>query len=150
MVRNAVTDGWGDEVRSVLGKSLSNHYKAFGTGLGVTMLLQSSSATALLTSSFSGQGILTTASALAVILGADVGTTLVAQLLTFDLSALSPILVALGVAFYTFSKGGRTKDLGRLLLGIGMMLLALKLIRLRCRCESRRLFSRFLSRLEKT
>jgi phosphate:Na+ symporter len=128
MVRNAVTDGWGDEVRSVLGKSLSNHYKAFGTGLGVTMLLQSSSATALLTSSFSGQGILTTASALAVILGADVGTTLVAQLLTFDLSALSPILVALGVAFYTFSKGGRTKDLGRLLLGIGMMLLALKLI----------------------
>lgn len=128
MVRIGVTDGWGNEVRSLLGKSLSNHYKAFGTGLGVTMLLQSSSATALLTSSFSGQGILTTASALAAILGADVGTTLVAQLLTFDLSALSPILVGLGVAFFTFSKGGRTKDMGQLLLGIGMMLLALKLI----------------------
>ena len=118
----------GNEVRRVLGKSLSNHYKALFTGLGVTMLLQSSSATALLTASFSGQGILTTASALAVILGADVGTTLVAQILTFDLSALSPILVALGVAFFTYSKGGRTKDMGRLLLGIGMMLLALKLI----------------------
>jgi phosphate:Na+ symporter len=128
MVRIAVTEGWGNDVRRVLGKSLSNHYNAFCTGLGVTMLLQSSSATALLTSSFSGQGILTTASALAVILGADVGTTLVAQILTFDLSALSPILVALGVVFFTYSKGGRTKDIGRLMLGIGLMLLALKLI----------------------
>lgn len=128
MVRIAVTEGWGNDIRRVLGKSLSNHYNAFCTGLGVTMLLQSSSATALLTSSFSGQGILTTASALAVILGADVGTTLVAQILTFDLSALSPILVALGVAFFTYSKGGRTKDIGRLMLGVGMMLLALKLI----------------------
>ena len=128
MVRIAVIEGWGNDVRRLLGKSLSNHYNAFCTGLGVTMLLQSSSATALLTSSFSGQGMLTTASALAVILGADVGTTLVAQILTFDLSALSPILVALGVVFYTYAKGGRVKDFGRLMLGIGMMLLALKLI----------------------
>ncbi len=67
MVRIGVTDGWGNEVRRVLGKSLSNHYKALCTGLGVTLLLQSSSATALLTASFSGQGILTTASALAVL-----------------------------------------------------------------------------------
>jgi phosphate:Na+ symporter len=128
MVRIAVTEGWGNDVRRVLGKSLSNYYHAFGAGLGVTLLLQSSSATALLTSSFSGQGILTTASALAVILGADVGTTLVAQLLTFDLSALSPALLAFGVALFSYSKSGRGKEVGRLALGIGMMLLALKLI----------------------
>jgi phosphate:Na+ symporter len=128
MVRIGVTDGWGSEVRSALGASLSNRFKAFFSGLGVTLLLQSSSATALLTSSFSGQGIFTTATALAVLLGADVGTTLVAQVLTFDLSALSPFLVAIGVAMFTYSKGGRTRDIGRLLLGIGMMLLALKLI----------------------
>ena len=107
MVRIAVTDGWGNDVRRVLGKSLSNHYHAFFAGLGVTMLLQSSSATALLTSSFSGQGILTTASALAVILGADVGTTLVAQLLTFDLTFLSPTLLALGLALFSYSRGRR-------------------------------------------
>lgn len=128
MVRIAIVEGWGNDVRRVLGKSLSNHYSAFCAGLGATMLLQSSSATALLTSSFSGQGMLTTASALAVILGADVGTSLIAQVLTFDLSALSPILVALGVIFYSYSKGGRIKDVGRLMLGVGMMLLALKLI----------------------
>ncbi len=128
MVRIGITDAWGSEVRTALGASLSNRYKAFFTGLGVTVLLQSSSATALLTSSFSSQGIITTGPALAVLLGADVGTTLVAQILTFDLSALSPFLIAIGVAMFTYSDAGRTRDIGRLTLGIGMMLLSLKLI----------------------
>jgi len=128
MVRIGVSEAWGSEIRGALGASLQNRFKAFASGLGVTMLLQSSSATALLTSSFSGQGILTTATALAVLLGADVGTALVAQILTFDLSALSPILIAVGVAVFTYSPGGRARDCGRITLGIGMMLLALKLI----------------------
>ena len=128
MVRIGISESWGSQIRSALGASLNNRFKAFLSGLGVTMLLQSSSATALLTASFSGQGILTTATALAVLLGADVGTTMVAQILTFDLSALSPALIAIGVAMFTYSAGGRTKDVGRLILGIGMMLLALQLI----------------------
>lgn len=128
MVRTGIIDAWGNEVRSALGASLSNRFKAFFAGLGVTVLLQSSSATALLTASFSGQGIITTGPALAVLLGADVGTTLVAQVLTFDLSALSPILIAIGVGMFTVFAGGRNRDIGRLILGIGMMLLSLKLI----------------------
>ncbi|MCP4764962.1 MAG: Na/Pi cotransporter family protein [Gammaproteobacteria bacterium] len=128
MVRIGISEGWGSEIRGALGASLNNRFNAFLSGLGITMLLQSSSATALLTSSFSGQGILTTATALAIMLGADVGTTLVAQILTFDFSALSPFLIAIGVALFTYSPGGRTRDVGRLLLGLGMMLLALKLI----------------------
>lgn len=128
MVRVGISDGWGEEIRTTLGASLSNRFKAFASGLGVTMLLQSSSATALLAASFSGQGILTTATALAVLLGADVGTSLVAQVLTFDFSALSPMLIAIGVALYTYFPHGRARDAGRLTLGIGLMLLALKLI----------------------
>lgn len=128
MVRIGISEGWGTEIRAALGASLNNRFKALLSGLGITMLLQSSSATALLTSSFSGQGILTTATALAILLGADVGTTLVAQVLTFDLSALSPLLIAVGVALFTYSVSGRRRDVGRLLLGLGMMLLALKLI----------------------
>jgi phosphate:Na+ symporter len=128
MVRIGISDSWGSEIRGSIGASLNNRFNAFLTGLGVTMLLQSSSATALLTASFSGQGILTTATALAIILGADVGTSLVAQILTFDLSALSPILIAMGVAMFTYYDAGRVRDTGRLLLGLGMMLLALKLI----------------------
>jgi len=128
MVRIGITDAWGSEVRSALGASLSNRFKAFFAGLGVTVLLQSSSATALLTASFSGQGMITTGPALAVLLGADVGTTLVAQVLTFDLSTLSPMLIILGFGMFSLFTGGRKHDLGRLLLGIGIMLLALKLI----------------------
>ncbi|MCH8104434.1 MAG: Na/Pi cotransporter family protein [Proteobacteria bacterium] len=128
MVRIGITDAWGSEVRSALGASLSNRFKAFFAGLGVTVLLQSSSATALLTSSFSGQGIINTAPALAVLLGADVGTTLVTQILTFDLSAISPLMIAAGMGMFTYSDSGRTRDIGRLVLGIGMMLLSLKLI----------------------
>ncbi len=128
MVRIGISEGWGGEIRGALGASLNNRFKALLSGLGVTMLLQSSSATALLTSSFTGQGILTTATALAIMLGADVGTTLVAQILTFDLSALSPLLIAFGVILFTYSPGGRRRDVGRMLLGLGMMLLALKLI----------------------
>ena len=128
MVRIGISESWGSEIRNSLGTSLDNRFKAFFTGLGVTMLLQSSSATALLTASFSGQGMLTTATALAILLGADVGTTLVAQILTFDFSALSPILIALGVALFTYSEGGRRRDIGRLLLGLGLMLLSLQLI----------------------
>ena len=127
-MRIGVTDAWGSEIRGWLGASLKNRYKALLSGLGVTMLLQSSSATALLTSSFSGQGILTTATALAILLGADIGTTLVAQVLTFDLSALSPALIAIGVAMFTYFNAGRARDCGRLILGLGLMLLALKLI----------------------
>ena len=89
LVRVGVSDGWGGVIRDRLGASLENRFKALLSGLGVTMLLQSSSATALLTSSFSGQGILTTGTALAIMLGADVGTTLVAQLLTFGAEVLA-------------------------------------------------------------
>ena len=128
MVRIGISEGWGSEIRGALGASLNNRFKALLSGVGITMLLQSSSATALLTSSFSSQGIINTGPALAVLLGADVGTTLVAQILTFDLSSLSPFLIALGVAMFTYSDAGRTRDIGRLALGIGMMLLSLKLI----------------------
>ena len=128
MVRIGVSESWGSDIRATLGASLNNRTRAFLSGVGITMLLQSSSATALLTASFSGQGMLTTATALAILLGADVGTTLVAQILTFDLSALSPVLIALGVAMFTYSAGGRRRDAGRVLLGLGIMLLALKLI----------------------
>ena len=128
LVRTGITDGWGEAIRQRLGASLEHRGRALLTGLGVTVLMQSSSATALLASSFCGQGILSAATALAILLGADIGTALVAQILGFDLGALSPILIALGVALFTYSAAGRRRDLGRVLLGIGLMLLALQLI----------------------
>ncbi|HPQ50913.1 MAG TPA: Na/Pi cotransporter family protein, partial [Alphaproteobacteria bacterium] len=75
-------------------------------------------------------GLISTTSGLAVVLGADVGTTLVAQLLTFDLSWLSPVLIIFGYAFYSSKEQASVKrQIGRILVGLGLMLLALTVIK---------------------
>ncbi len=128
MVRTGVTRAYGSEIRRALGWSLGNRVKSFGTGLGVTIILQSSSATALLASSFAGRGLMATAPTLAILLGADVGTTIVAQVLSFDLSLLSPVLLFAGIILFMSSSSGRLRNTGRILIGLGQMLLALRLI----------------------
>jgi len=128
MVNTGVTRAFGRELGNILNFSLKNRFKSFLGGLGVTMLLQSSTATALLTASFAGRGLVTASAGIAVMLGADVGTTLVAQALSFDLSWLAPILLFLGFVRHATSKTTRAKNLGRIFLGLGMMLTALKLL----------------------
>jgi len=128
MVRTGLMRGVGGDLRRFLGGSLSNRLLAFGAGLGTTVLLQSSSATCLLVTSFAGRGLVATAPALAVMLGADVGTSLVAQLLSLDLGWLSPLLVLVGVIAFLSGDSGRRRDLGRAVIGLGLMLLALRLV----------------------
>jgi len=118
----------GADLRRVLGASVSNRSKAFLAGLGVTGLLQSSTATALIATSFVGSGLIATAPALAIILGADVGTSLLAVLFSFDLSWLSPLLIILGVILFLTSRGTSRKRVGRILIGLGVIIHALKLI----------------------
>ncbi len=128
MVRTGMTRAFGGRLRRHLGRSLSNRFKAFFAGIGITCLLQSSTATALLASSFSGQGMVATAPALALLLGADVGTTLVAQALSFDLSLLNPILLFAGTCLFLSARSELQKHLGRTVIGLGLMLQALQLI----------------------
>lgn len=128
MVRTGLMRGIGGDLRRFLGGSLSNRLLAFGAGLGTTVLLQSSSATCLLVTSFAGRGLVATAPALAVMLGADVGTSLVAQLLSLNLGWLSPLLLLIGVIAFMSGGSGRTRDLGRAVIGLGLMLLALRLV----------------------
>jgi phosphate:Na+ symporter len=128
MVRTGMTRAWGRELQKVLKWSLSNRFKAFLSGLGVTVLLQSSTATSLLTSSFAGRGFVAVAPGLAVLLGADVGTTIVAQILSFDLSLLSPVLLFGGLVLFSVAEKSRLKNLGRMVFGLGLMLLALTMI----------------------
>jgi phosphate:Na+ symporter len=101
---------------------------AFLAGLGVTGLLQSSTATALLTSSFVAQGLLTTAAALAVMLGADVGTAVMVQVLALNLRWLAPLAITVGVVVYLSRRNERAGQIGRIILGFGVMILALQLI----------------------
>jgi phosphate:Na+ symporter len=94
----------------------------------VTALLQSSTATALMTASFTADGAVTLAAALAIMLGANVGTTLIVQILSFDVSAVSPVLLLIGLVAFKHSQRTRVRDLGRVSIGLGLMLLSLHLL----------------------
>lgn len=128
MVRTGVTRSFGAELRRLLALSAKSRLSAFASGLAVTGALQSGTATTLIITSFAAQGLVTGAAALAIILGADVGTTIVVQVLSFGLHWLSPLLIAAGVFGFLAAKRSRHKNLARITLGLGLMLLALQLI----------------------
>jgi phosphate:Na+ symporter len=128
MVQSGVVRVFGSDLRHMLGRGLKTRVRAFIVGLGVTAALQSSTATALMMTSFAGAGAAELASALAVMLGANVGTTLIVQALSFDVQLLFPLLIIAGVVAFRRGRGTRYQDLGRVSIGLGLMLLSLELL----------------------
>lgn len=129
MVKSGVTRAFGVQLRKVVSVATKNRVSAVLAGAGVTALLQSSTATAMIISSFAGQGLIATTAGLAVVSGAYIGNTIVAQFLTFDLSWLSPALVIIGYIFYSGKEQAATRrQIGRILIGLSLMLLALATI----------------------
>jgi phosphate:Na+ symporter len=128
MVQSGVTRVFGSDLRSVLGRGLKTRFHAFLVGLGVTAALQSSTATALMATSLTGSGAVELVPALAIMLGANVGTTLIVQVLSFDITMVFPVLIAAGVFTFRRGRGTRWQDIGRVAIGLGLMLLALHLL----------------------
>lgn len=128
MVNTGIIRAFGARLRRFLGKVLKRRVPAFLAGMGVTAILQSSTATALMLSSFTASGLVALAPALAVMLGANVGTTLIVQVLSFDASAIAPTLLLLGFLAFKRSKQTLVKDLGRVGIGLGLMLLSLDIL----------------------
>lgn len=128
LVRTSVLRVYGAELRRFLSVNVGNRFMALLAGLGVTTLLQSSTATALLTTSFAGSGLIATAPALSIMLGADIGTALAAVFLSRDLSWLSPLLIFIGVIVFLSRQRTPAEHLGRVAIGLGLMMLALQLI----------------------
>jgi phosphate:Na+ symporter len=128
IVRTGIMRVYGANLRSVLSHSVEKKPLAFCAGIGVTALVQSSNATTMLVTSFVAQDLVALAPALVIVLGADVGTALMARILTFDLSWLSPLLIFIGVIFFLSRKQTRAGQLGRVGIGLGLILLALELI----------------------
>jgi phosphate:Na+ symporter len=125
MVGSGVQRGFAPVLRRWLGKNLDSPLRAFATGLGITTLLQSSTATGLLATSFTATGVIALAPALAVMLGANVGTALLTQLLSLNMALVGPPLVLLGVLAFRWAADGRTRNVGRIVIGLGLMLMAL-------------------------
>jgi phosphate:Na+ symporter len=128
MVRSGITRAFGTELRSALAHGLKTRLHAFLAGLGVTAVLQSSTATALMAVSFVGTGAVHLVPALALMLGANVGTTLIVQVLSFDITLVFPVLIALGVLLFRRGRASRLRDLGQVVIGLGLMLLSLHLL----------------------
>lgn len=128
IVRTGILRVYGTALRRLLSQNMTRRPLAFIAGILVTAVVQSSNATAMLTTSFVGQGLMALTPALAIMLGADVGTALMSRVLTFDLSWLSPLLIFLGVIFFLSRKQTRLGQMGRVSIGLGLIILALQLI----------------------
>jgi phosphate:Na+ symporter len=128
MVHSGVLRAFGPDLRRLLAGALKNRFAAFAAGIGLTALLQSSTATALITSSFTAEGLVSLVPALAIMLGANVGTTLIVQVLSFNIAAVAPVLFILGLVAFRSGPRSRIKDIGRVSIGLGLMLLALHIL----------------------
>jgi phosphate:Na+ symporter len=125
MVQTGIQRAFGPELRRWLGTALHNRLAAFAAGLGVTAILQSSTATGLMVAGFAAGGAVALQPALAVMLGANVGTTLIVQVFSFDVAGVAPALILLGVLLFRRASSTRARDLGRVAIGLGLMLMAL-------------------------
>jgi len=131
MVRTGIMRAWGDRLQRFIEANLSNRVSAFVSGTAATLFLQSSTATALIVTGLSAAGVISGAIGLAVLLGADVGSALVTGLISATgpvIVGVSPLLLFAGYVTFSVTSNFRPRNAGRIMMGLGLMLLALKLI----------------------
>src|ERR1700733_15274569 len=128
MVLTGVLRAFGSNLRRFLGKALGNRFSAFGAGLILTAILQSSTATGLMTTSLAADGTVGLATGLAIMLGANVGTTLIVQVLSFDIYTFAPVLFVIGLVTFRVGNQSLTRAIGRIFIGLGLILLALHIL----------------------
>jgi phosphate:Na+ symporter len=128
MVRTGVMRAYGTPLKRLAASAEGRIVPAFLSGMFVAALLQSGTATALIAASFAGQGIVGTSTAFLTILGADVGTAIAVLVASQKLTAVSPILIAIGVFGFLSTEDSKKRALFRAFSGLGMILLALSMI----------------------
>ncbi len=118
----------GNKMRSILASLTKNRVIALSVGAFVTMIIQSSSATTVMLVSFVQAGLLTLAQSMGVILGAGIGTTITAQMIAFKLTDYALLMVAAGLLLKFLGKAKKTKDIGDIVIGFGMLFFGMKLM----------------------
>ncbi len=111
----------GDNLQTILEHATKNKFIAVFVGLGMTMLIQSSSATDVMVIGFVNSGMMSLSQAIGVIMGANIGTTITAQITAFNISAVTPLLLFLGAVMYLFMKKRIRKHIGSIIMGFGML-----------------------------
>jgi len=132
MVRTGITRSFSGQLRNLVALSSRTRLMAAGAGLVAAVLLQSSTATGLIVSSLVAREIMTLTTSLAVMLGADVGTSVAAFIFSIRISWLAPLLIATGVFGFMGTRDEKKRNLARIGIGIGLTLLSLHLIGAAC------------------
>lgn len=124
-LRNAA----GDNLRIILEKATSNRIMAVAVGILVTLMIQSSSATDVMVIGFVNSGLMSLSQAIGVIMGANIGTTITAQLTAFNLGAIAPVILFLGAIMFLFFKKTLVRDIGSIILGFGMLFVGISIMK---------------------
>jgi phosphate:Na+ symporter len=118
----------GSRMKDLLGKWTTNKWKAVGAGAVITAIIQSSSVTTVTTVGFVSSGLMTLEQAMGVIMGANIGTTITAHLVAFDIVQFAFVLAILGFGLMSFSKKGQIKQVGLVLMGLGLLFIGMELM----------------------
>lgn len=119
----------GDKMRVILEKATANRFISVIVGIIVTLLIQSSSATDMMVISFVNSGLMTLAQAIGVIMGANIGTTITAQITAFNLGAYAPMILCIGALMFLFLKQNTVKHIGSIIMGFGMLFFGISVIK---------------------
>ncbi len=128
MMSDGLENAAGDRMRRVLEVLTNKRLAAVGVGAGVTAVIQSSSATTVMVVGFVNAGLMTLLQATGVIMGANIGTTITAQLIAFKLSDIAPLILFLGMVFTVFVKKRMISRIGEIILGFGILFVGLTLM----------------------
>ncbi|MBF4778792.1 Na/Pi cotransporter family protein, partial [Clostridioides difficile] len=111
----------GTKLKKIIKLLTSNLFMGVLVGTGVTAVIQSSSATTVMVVGFVNAGIMTLKQAIGVIMGANIGTTVTAQLVSFDLTGMAPVALGVGIILYLFGNKPRIKNIAEILIGFGIL-----------------------------
>ena len=116
----------GNKLKSIISMLTSNRFMAVLVGAVTTMIVQSSSATTVMTVGFVNAGIMTLAQAIGVIMGANIGTTVTAQIISFKIDPYASIIVGISVGVWLFSNNRRIKQIAEVFIGFGVLFLGVR------------------------
>ncbi len=125
LIRTGMLRTFGEALRRWLTRFLTNRFSAFLAGIGLSSLLQSSTASALLVASLQKKGLVTTAIALSSVLGADLGSAVMVRVLSFDIREIAPIIVVIGVYLTLYKERTRYGQMGLIFLGLALVMMGL-------------------------
>ncbi len=129
MMSQGLQNAAGDKLRMILEHVTTNRVMAVLLGITVTVLIQSSSATDMMVIGFVNSGLMEIAQAIGVIMGANIGTTVTAQITAFDLGAFAPTLLFIGCVMFLFLKKPVVKHIGSIIMGFGMLFVGISMIK---------------------